>query len=434
MLEKSLKKIISIYTKRSLTYKNLIQLISSSAIVQLIAFLTTPLLTRIYSPSDFGKFASYVSLISIFAVISTLRYEHAIVIPTKDKKAKILVLICFILIVITFILFLLFGLIQINYSLISKNNSISDVYWFIPFGILFSGIIQPLNYYAIRDKLFLFISKLQIKQSLFGLFVTILSFKLGFSGLIIGQLSNILIGIIGFTNLLGKKLFSIFPINKLSIKRVASEYKNFAIFSTVSGLVNTFGAKVPYLLILIIFGSKQLGYLYLAEKLLRAPLNLLSTSIQKVFLGISPEYFRKGKMLKLINKTYIKLLAMNICVGAALTLILPLIISPIFGSNWENVSKIILIILPMTLTDFTVSTLSMSFEIIKKPEDGLYAQISLSVIRMIPFCFPILRLDFTNLMIFYSISSSFGYISYYFFLKRSVYLSDKFNQYKLERY
>ena len=426
MLEKSFKKIISIYKKRSLTYKNLIQLISSSVFVQLIAFLTTPLLTRIYSPSDFGKFASYLSLITIFSVISTLRYELAIVVPTKDKKAKILVLLCFILILITFSLLLLFGLVQINNSFIfSKNNSIREIYWFIPFGILFSGIIQPFKYYSIRDKLFLFISKLQIKQSLFGVFVTIISFKLGFSGLILGQLSNIFIGILGFTNLLGEKIFSILPIKKKAIKKVASEYKNYALFSTSSGLVNTFGVQVPYLLLLVTFGSEQLGYLYLAEKLLRAPLNLICTSIEKVFIGIAPEYFRKGDMLKIINKTYIKLLAMNICVGAVLTLILPLIISPIFGSNWENVSKIILIILPMTLIDFTVSTLSMSFEIIKKPENGLYAQISLSLIRMIPFCFPILRSDFTNLLIFYSISSSFGYISYYILLKKSVYQSDK---------
>jgi len=423
---KSIRNISSLYKKRSLNSKSVIKLIGSNAVVQFIAFSSTPLLTRLYSPSDFGKFASYLSIITILSVISTLRYELAIVVPKNYKTAKFLVWLCFLLIAITFLLLILLGFFirSIDFSFLN-NKSIIDYYWFVPFGILMSGIVQPLNYFAIREKLFTLISRLQIKQSLTGLFITVFTYKIGFSGLILGQISNVLVGIFGFSSILGKNLITVLPIKKHALKNTLKEYKNYALFSTSSGLINCFGVQLPYVILLITFGSEVLGYLYLAEKILRAPLNLICTSIEKVFLGISPEYFREGRMLKLINKTYMKLLGINCFIGLCLILTVPFVISPIFGSNWENVSRIILIILPMTLVDFTVSTLSISFEIIKRPEDGLKAQIGLTIIRMIPFLIPSIHTDFYKLLIAYSSASSLGYLNYYFILKRSVYLSDK---------
>ena len=67
--------------------KNSLLLIGGTAISQLIPIGISPLLTRIYTPKEFGVLALFVSIAKIISVFSTGRYEPAIVLPKKDKEA-----------------------------------------------------------------------------------------------------------------------------------------------------------------------------------------------------------------------------------------------------------------------------------------------------------------------------------------------------------
>lgn len=62
-------------------------LLSGALIGQLATLAAAPVLGRIYSPTEFGVFAVYVSLVAIGAVISTLRYEMAMVLPRSGQEA-----------------------------------------------------------------------------------------------------------------------------------------------------------------------------------------------------------------------------------------------------------------------------------------------------------------------------------------------------------
>ena len=114
-------------------------------------------------------------------------------------------------------------------------------------------------------------------------------------------------------------------------------------------------------------------------------------------------------------------------VGFLLIIIFPPFISILFGKEWSEVSKIIIIISPMVITDFIVSTLSSTFEIINRPRDGFYAQILLTVIRLAPFILLSQNNTFNYLITSFSISSSIGYFVYYLIIKRAIFLSQKTN-------
>ena len=66
---------------------NVLTLITGTAAAQALPVVFSPLLTRLYSPEHFGLFALFVAFSSIFAVLSTGRYELAIILPEKHKKA-----------------------------------------------------------------------------------------------------------------------------------------------------------------------------------------------------------------------------------------------------------------------------------------------------------------------------------------------------------
>lgn len=67
--------------------RNVLTLMTGTTIAQAIPIAISPILTRIYTPEDFGVFALYMAIASIVAVVATGRYEMAIMLPKKDSDA-----------------------------------------------------------------------------------------------------------------------------------------------------------------------------------------------------------------------------------------------------------------------------------------------------------------------------------------------------------
>src|SRR5688572_21522949 len=67
--------------------KNASKLIGGATIGQLALVLASPALTRLYSPSEFGAFATYVAVLSLAAIISSLRLDIAITLARTDEEA-----------------------------------------------------------------------------------------------------------------------------------------------------------------------------------------------------------------------------------------------------------------------------------------------------------------------------------------------------------
>src|SRR5690606_9512079 len=72
---------------RSKYARNVATLISGSAVAQAIPVAISPILTRIYTPEEFGIFATYLGIAAIASVLVTGRYELAIMLPERDEDA-----------------------------------------------------------------------------------------------------------------------------------------------------------------------------------------------------------------------------------------------------------------------------------------------------------------------------------------------------------
>jgi hypothetical protein len=85
--EKMLKILKSEFTK------NVAALITGTTIAQAIPLLIAPVLTRIYTPEDFGLLATLTSMTMIVGSVATGRYEMALIIPKKESYADNLFII-----------------------------------------------------------------------------------------------------------------------------------------------------------------------------------------------------------------------------------------------------------------------------------------------------------------------------------------------------
>ena len=72
---------------------NIMTLMLGTTVAQAIPIIISPILTRIYSPEEFGLLILFMSIVSILSVIVSLRYERAIIQPLDDEDAISLVVI-----------------------------------------------------------------------------------------------------------------------------------------------------------------------------------------------------------------------------------------------------------------------------------------------------------------------------------------------------
>ena len=54
------------------------RLAAGSTFGYVLALLVSPIITRIYSPEEFGRFAVFGSIVAIFSIVATLSFEFGI--------------------------------------------------------------------------------------------------------------------------------------------------------------------------------------------------------------------------------------------------------------------------------------------------------------------------------------------------------------------
>ena len=75
--------------------RDILVLTSGVGLSQLIPLLLLPILTRFFSPTEFGVLAVYMAIVQLLAISSTFRLEMAVILPKKDTDAAILCLRAF---------------------------------------------------------------------------------------------------------------------------------------------------------------------------------------------------------------------------------------------------------------------------------------------------------------------------------------------------
>ena len=96
--------------------KNVLTLSIGTTLAQALPIAVSPILTRIYSPDDFGILALFISISLIFGSIANLRYELAVVLPERDEDAiSVFILGCIVTFIISSVLFVVFFLLELKY-------------------------------------------------------------------------------------------------------------------------------------------------------------------------------------------------------------------------------------------------------------------------------------------------------------------------------
>ena len=68
-------------------FKNVATLAAGTAFAQIIVILATPILSRLYTPEEFGAYGIFITVVGLLSTIAALGYDMAIVKEDKEEDA-----------------------------------------------------------------------------------------------------------------------------------------------------------------------------------------------------------------------------------------------------------------------------------------------------------------------------------------------------------
>ena len=370
---------------------DVLKIISGTTIAQIITIISSPIITRIYGPEIFGIFTLFMSIVSILAVLSCLRYENAILLPKSDDEAINLVGLCLI------IVFLISGILMIVCNIFSQQiisllnaPSLSEYLWLLPLFVLINGIFLTFNYWNTRMKKF---GRLSITKVAGSVTTNGIQMGFGFTGFISGfsLIFGSIFGQIVSTLVLGWKIYSEDLLefkNKIEFSLLIAgfkRYSNFPIYDLWGALLNTISSQLPIILLALFFSTTIVGYYSLGVMVLLFPTTLIGGAIAQVFFQRASESKNIDRTLvkELVEKTISKLLIIGVLPFLIILLYGQELFSIIFGSAWSTAGLFAQILAVWFFLAFIASPISTLFIVFEKQKFSLFINIITFTFRFI---------------------------------------------------
>lgn len=368
------------------TAKKSAKLLSANIVAQVIGLIIYPVLTRLYSPDDFGLFNLFSSIGSILALLATAEYQYAIVLPKRDKDAIALFQTGgFIALTVTALIALT---IPFRRSIAGLFNTpqLADWYFLLPLLVAGSACWNLLNYWMTRKKQFGNIGFYQLSQSIINAGT---KYFFGISGFLAGGLivstviGSIAAFVVSLTISLRKYVIQFAHVNLNRCKYVAKKYANFPKFSLVRAFINQFFGQIPVLLLTPAFGTEHIAYWSVAVLLSFTPINLISKSLYQVLFQKTANDVQQKKSILPFYKKFVcitfVITALTFCL---LYPVLPWLTKFLLGEAWGITGTYIRYMLPWLAVSLVAASMCSVVDIFFQQRKALFFEILLAAARL----------------------------------------------------
>ncbi|OMP66629.1 lipopolysaccharide biosynthesis protein [Domibacillus epiphyticus] len=331
---------------------------------QLIPIASAPILTRLYTPDEFGVLALFLSIGSILSVFANFKFDAAIM-SAKNKKEEYLLKHLSLVTTLLFSILLLLVTILFHESIVNlvKLEDLNYYIFILPLFVLFVGLFQLYTYTANKEGKYKSIAYSKINKNLSMTLIQLIFgfFAKGSFGLIIGTLSGFLLGLLNIVprkRVLENKHKYDFDTYKETIKA----YKEFPLLSTGSAFIDKLSVEMPTIFLSNFYTSLQVGYFDLIRRTIAGPLSIISYSISQVYFKKVVEYRDSNQSpFNLTIKILIGLTATSSVVATLFFFQAENIFAFVFGEEWRTAGQYAKILVFSFLIRFIVSPLSVVF-------------------------------------------------------------------------
>lgn len=320
------------------------KLASGTLLAQFVALTASPILTRLFTPEEFGVYGLIVAMMMILAVFATLRLE--LLIPTVTSPSDGLRLMQLMFLTSSAVGLFVLAIIAVFQSeleiLLSLPSDGAGALYCLPVLLISLSVFSGFRGWCVRQGNFSQIGTAQVIRSggmvaasillgLVGLF-KIPGLALGV-GHAIGQIISPLVLLRSLSDHHRRVLLTIswpkvWAVVKSNSKTISAIFTS-QLFAAAHG-------RIPILVIAACYGPVQAGFYALSERVVGAPTALVSRSIGDVFRNRAAKAFRSGKsfhglLLNVVGLTFL----LSIVPFTIVLLVLPSQMATIFGAGWE---------------------------------------------------------------------------------------------------
>jgi O-antigen/teichoic acid export membrane protein len=322
--------------------RGILDIATGTAAGQLLALLCAPILSRLYSPAEFGMYTVFFALASAGAAIAALRFELAIPIPKENSDVFGVVVLG----LLSSVTVAALGTIALTVAAPSVSRVLAQPHvepWLllVPVTAAAMGAFGVLNQLAIRQHRYAAVGRRNILQA-FVLLCTQVGFglfELGAGGLILGLLIGQAAGMLSL--FAGSQLMS--PGSRAgwapqTLRRLLGRFRRMPLIMAPSGLINVLGIQLPVLVIASFYGDAVAGWLGLTQRVLALPVTLLGAAVAQVYLGELIPLWRERRQD--VYAFYMRT-TRRLCVAAGIISMPVVFIGPwlfalVFGTEWAE--------------------------------------------------------------------------------------------------
>jgi O-antigen/teichoic acid export membrane protein len=355
---------------------NVISLITGSAAAQAIPILISPLLTRLYSPKDFGLLAIYLSISAVLSVFAAGRYDLALIEPAEENEARGLLFAgLWLSIIFSFCLAFILALTETHIA--QLIGSPGGVLWlnFVPITVFSMSCLSLFTYWLNRRKNFKAMNIFRIINSL-----SIAGLSLGFAftelkpqGLILGYMLGQLLTVVYLWITYVKSEKNKVRADALVVMRDYFRYPKFLIPSTLAGTV---ASESPIVLLTRFFDTTVSGLFSFVNRVTVSPMTIIGNSVGEVYRVRAAEYFQQHGECRQIFLHHVGLLAIA---GVFPWLVLffwgPALFAFVFGPQWSEAGEMATILSFVVWFQLVSTPLSYTITFNRSQHLDLYLQI-----------------------------------------------------------
>ena len=347
--------------------------VGGTVAAQALNTIILPVISRIYSPSDYGVMAVYASVIAITTQIVGFQYHLGIALPKHSRYAYALVVASLLIQLSMICVFTILLYICGDYILRMLSLGMVIPYKFlIPVGLLAVGSYNTLTQLCIREGLFGAIGHTKVTQCLSGAVVKIGLGLLGFrpSGLLLGTIASQAGGITTLAQTLRRQGSFCFPPKHL-LRRVLVKYRKFPMYRTWDAVLNSIGTNFSSMMLSSMYSLRDAGLFSMACSILHIPTTFVGSALGQVFLQRAANAQNHGNICHISIRAYTLMLRIGFYPILLISFIAPGMFAVFLGPRWADAGIYAILLVPYIAYNFTYSPMTMLYVILNKQEIAL---------------------------------------------------------------
>ncbi|MDZ7771425.1 MAG: oligosaccharide flippase family protein [Balneolaceae bacterium] len=371
-------------------YRDAATLATGTGMAQLIPILASPVLTRIFTPAEFGVLGAFAAFCTIVVSFATGRYELAILLPEREDRARhvtwLSIMLTFAVSLATLLAIVLFKEPLNDLMVLLDTEELGNLMYWAPACIASIGLYQVFSYQLNRHKRYGTIAASKFSQAA-GMTGAQLGFGflgMGAAGLVIGRvIGDLFSWIWSGADLLRRKLLLPETFSRDTFREVAKRYENFPKVNAPHALTNASSSQLPQILLLSFFSKTINGHYNLTYKVCFAPVQLVSSSVGQVFSRRVTEKYQQEEDIHAFTKKIAGQLALVALLPfGLLALFAPPLFEFVFGAQWTVAGQYTQVLAPYFYMVFVVSPLVYIPNMLDRQKKAFAIEIAYLVLRL----------------------------------------------------